>query len=165
MMLKLNTPYYLAVGLILVTVVILTEQFSQEKESDPSVSANDLYGGTYTMFNNILPDFGIQTRFVDALVPANIEAAITDRTRMLFVETIGNPKLDVVNMREIAKIANKHHLPLVVDSTQRPGCRSGQRDPAGPDLARLPAPRPRLDRRGEPRRGHLPGGAGQQGRR
>jgi O-acetylhomoserine (thiol)-lyase len=87
------------------------------RQGDEIVSAANLYGGTYTMFDTILPDFGIKTRFVDALQPGNIEAAITDKTRMIFAETIGNPKLDVVNMKEIAKIAKQHHLPLVVDST------------------------------------------------
>lgn len=87
------------------------------RQGDEIVSAANLYGGTYTMFDTILPDFGIRTTFVDALQPSNIEAAITDKTRMIFAETIGNPKLDVVNMREISQIAHKHHLPLVVDST------------------------------------------------
>jgi O-acetylhomoserine (thiol)-lyase len=87
------------------------------RQGDEIVSAANLYGGTYTMFDNILPDFGIQTRFVDALKPETVAAAITDKTRMLFAETIGNPTLDVVNLRALAKIANEHHLPLVVDST------------------------------------------------
>jgi O-acetylhomoserine (thiol)-lyase len=87
------------------------------RQGDEIVSAANLYGGTYTMFDTILPDFGIKTTFVDALQPSNVEQAITDKTRMIFAETIGNPKLDVVNMKEIARIAEQHHLPLVVDST------------------------------------------------
>jgi O-acetylhomoserine (thiol)-lyase len=87
---------------------------------DEVVSANNLYGGTYTMFNSILPEMGIKTKFVDPLNPDNFEKEINDRTRMLFVETIGNPVLDVVDMRAISKIAEKHNLPLVVDSTFTP---------------------------------------------
>jgi len=81
------------------------------------VSAENLYGGTYTMFNNILPEMGITVRFVNPLEPANFEQAITDKTRMIFAETIGNPTLDVANISEISKVAKKHHLPLVLDST------------------------------------------------
>jgi len=84
---------------------------------DEVVSANNLYGGTYTMFNNILPEMGIAVRFVNPLKPADIEHAITDKTRMIFAETIGNPTLDVADVGEISKVARKHHLPLVLDST------------------------------------------------
>jgi len=84
---------------------------------DEVVSADNLYGGTYTMFNNILPEMGIAVRFVNPLEPANFEQAITDKTRMIFAETIGNPTLDVANISEISKVARKHHLPLVLDST------------------------------------------------
>jgi len=87
------------------------------RQGDEIVSAANLYGGTYTMFDTILPDFGIKTTFVDAFQPDNIEEAITDKTRMIFAETIGNPTLDVVNMKAIARIAKQYHLPLVVDST------------------------------------------------
>jgi O-acetylhomoserine (thiol)-lyase len=81
------------------------------------VSANNLYGGTYTMFNNILPQFGIRTRFVDPLKPQDFEKAITEKTRVIFIETIGNPVLTVTDIEDIAAIARKHNLPLVVDST------------------------------------------------
>jgi O-acetylhomoserine (thiol)-lyase len=84
---------------------------------DEVVSANNLYGGTYTMFDQILPELGIKVKFVDPLKPENFETAINDRTRMLFMETIGNPVLDVADMDAIAETAQKHHLPLVVDST------------------------------------------------
>lgn len=87
---------------------------------DEVVSANNLYGGSYTMFSNILPELGINVKFVDPLDPSNFEGAINDRTRMLFVETIGNPVLDVVDMKAIAEIAEKHHIPLVVDATFTP---------------------------------------------
>lgn len=81
------------------------------------VSANNLYGGTYTMFNDILPKFGITTRFVDPTDPQNYAAAINENTKALFCETIGNPGLDVSDIEAIAKIAHDNGLPLIVDST------------------------------------------------
>ena len=86
-------------------------------QGDEVVSAVNLYGGTYTMFNDILPRFGIKVRFADSLKPESFEALINEKTRMLFTETIGNPVLDVVDIEAVAQIAQKHHLPLVVDST------------------------------------------------
>jgi len=86
-------------------------------QGDEIVSANNLYGGTYTMFDAILPQFGIKTRFVSAHDPKNFEAAINARTRALFIETIGNPALDFTDIKAIAAVAHKHHLPLIVDGT------------------------------------------------
>jgi O-acetylhomoserine (thiol)-lyase len=87
------------------------------KQGDHIVSASNLYGGTYTQFDAILPDFGITTTFVDVRNPENFEKAIQPNTKLLFVETIGNPGLDVADLEAISKIAKKHHLPLVVDAT------------------------------------------------
>jgi len=84
---------------------------------DEIVSANNLYGGTYTMFDCILPQFGIQTKFADARDPQSFEAAITDKTRAIFIETIGNPLLEFTDIGAISEIAKKHHLPLIVDAT------------------------------------------------
>ncbi len=84
---------------------------------DEIVSANNLYGGTYTMFDNILPQFGIRTKFVDALDPLNFEKAITDKTRALFIETIGNPVLEFTDIEAVAEIAHRNSLPLIVDAT------------------------------------------------
>jgi len=84
---------------------------------DELVSANNLYGGTYTQFNDILPQFGIRTKFVDPKDPQNFARAITPKTKLLFCETIGNPGLDVADLKAIADIAHAHGLPLVVDST------------------------------------------------
>ena len=81
------------------------------------VSASNLYGGTYTMFEAILPQFGIKVNLVDSRKPENFEAAVNEKTRAIYVETIGNPVLDVVDLEAVAKIADKHHLPLIVDST------------------------------------------------
>lgn len=84
---------------------------------DEIISANNLYGGTYTMFDTILPQFGIQTKFVDPRDPKNFETAITDKTKGLFVESVGNPVLEFADIAGVAQIAQKHHLPLIVDGT------------------------------------------------
>jgi len=84
---------------------------------DEIVSANNLYGGTFTQFNDILPQFGITTRFVDPRTPSNFEAAITSKTKLLFCETVSNPGLDIADLEAIAEIAHRHGLPLVVDAT------------------------------------------------
>ncbi|MGM0432416.1 MAG: O-acetylhomoserine aminocarboxypropyltransferase/cysteine synthase family protein [Spirochaetota bacterium] len=86
-------------------------------QGDEVVSSSNLYGGTYTMFNNILPEMGITVRFADSQDLESMEAAINERTRLLYTETIGNPSLDVPRIEKIAEIAKKHHLPLAVDST------------------------------------------------
>ncbi len=84
---------------------------------DEIVSANNLYGGTYTMFDCILPQFGIHTKFADARDPQSFETAITDKTRAIFIETIGNPLLEFTDIGAVSEIAKKHHLPLIVDAT------------------------------------------------
>lgn len=84
---------------------------------DEMVSANDLYGGTYTMFDAIHPQLGIKTHFVDPRDPNNFARAITPKTRLLFVESCGNPALNVPDFAAIADIARAHRLPLVVDNT------------------------------------------------
>ena len=84
---------------------------------DEIVSANNLYGGTYTQFDSILPQLGIKTTFVDAKDPKNFAKAITDKTRAIFVETIGNPVLDFTDIAAVADVAHKHGLPLIVDGT------------------------------------------------
>ena len=87
------------------------------KAGDEIVSANNLYGGTYTQFNDILPQFNINTKFVDPKDPENFAKAITPKTKLIFCETIGNPALDIVDIEAIAEVAHAHGLPLVVDST------------------------------------------------
>lgn len=84
---------------------------------DEVVSTANLYGGTITMFTHMLPEMGIKVHYVHPDKEADIEQAITPATRLLFCETIGNPSLDVVNIKKMADIAKKHHLPLAVDST------------------------------------------------
>ena len=90
------------------------------KQGDELVSANNLYGGTYTQFASILPSFGITTRFTHVNKFDEVEAAINENTRAVYIETIGNPKLDFADIEGYAKIAQKHHLPLIVDSTFTP---------------------------------------------
>ncbi|UCD82865.1 MAG: O-acetylhomoserine aminocarboxypropyltransferase/cysteine synthase [Desulfobacterales bacterium] len=84
---------------------------------DEIVSANNLYGGTYTMFDCILPQFDIHVNFVDPRDPQNFEQAITEKTRGVFIETIGNPVLEFTDIRAVAEIAHRHKLPLIVDAT------------------------------------------------
>lgn len=87
------------------------------ESGDEIVSANNLYGGTYTQFNDILPKFGINVKFVDPNNPENFASAITDKTKALFCETVSNPGLDVADLKAIGDIASAHGIPLVVDST------------------------------------------------
>ncbi|MCX7819053.1 MAG: O-acetylhomoserine aminocarboxypropyltransferase/cysteine synthase [Kiritimatiellae bacterium] len=84
---------------------------------DEIVSANNLYGGTYQLFHYTLPKLGRTVKFVDSRNPDAFRAAITERTRALYVETIGNPKLDVPDFEVIAAIAHEAGVPLVVDNT------------------------------------------------
>jgi O-acetylhomoserine (thiol)-lyase len=81
------------------------------------VSSNSLYGGTVTLFSQTLPKLGINVTFVDPKDPKNFAKAIKPNTRLLYIETIGNPKNDVLDYRAIAKIAHDNKLPLVCDNT------------------------------------------------
>ena len=87
------------------------------QKGDEIVSANNLYGGTYTQFNDILPSMGITVKMVDPLQPENFAAAITDKTKALYCEVVGNPLLDLVDLEAIGEIAHAHGLPLIVDAT------------------------------------------------
>lgn len=84
---------------------------------DEIVSANNLYGGTYTMFDAILPQLGITVKFVKPHDPKNFEKAITSKTRAIFIETIGNPVLDFTDIEAVAEIAHRNELPLIIDAT------------------------------------------------
>ena len=90
------------------------------KLGDEIVSANNLYGGTFTQFDAILPQQGIQVRFTHVNDFPAVEAAINDKTRAVYIEAVGNPGLDVADIEKYAEIAHRHHLPLVVDSTFTP---------------------------------------------
>lgn len=84
---------------------------------DEIVSANNLYGGTWTMFNDILPQFNIKVNFVDPLKPESFKNSINERTKAIFIETMGNPFLDIVDIKKISEIAKENNIPLIVDST------------------------------------------------
>ena len=84
---------------------------------DQIVSANNLYGGTFTQFNDLLPKLGIKVSFVDPRDPENFARAINDKTKLLFCESVSNPGLDISDLEAISKIAHNHGLPLIVDST------------------------------------------------
>jgi len=91
--------------------------FTFLEAGDEIVSAASLYGGTYNLFATTLPKHGINTTFIDPSDVENFRTAINERTRALYVETIGNPKLDVVRIRDVANIAHEAGLPLIVDNT------------------------------------------------
>ncbi|MGA9063380.1 MAG: homocysteine synthase [Terracidiphilus sp.] len=84
---------------------------------DEIVSTTSLYGGTYNLFHYTLPKLGILVRFVDADDFDGLRAAINSKTRAVYTETLGNPKLDVVDIERLATIAHEHKLPLVIDNT------------------------------------------------
>ena len=86
------------------------------------VSDRRIYGGTYNLFAHTLPQFGINTLFVDGSEPKNFEKAINEHTRALFVETLGNPNSTIVDIDALAEIAHKNGIPLIVDSTFTPPC-------------------------------------------
>lgn len=87
------------------------------KAGDEIVSSSALYGGTYNFFANTLKNFGINTIFVNSDNPADFEAAITEKTKLVYIESIGNPKLNVPDFEGIAKVAHSHGIPLIVDNT------------------------------------------------
>ena len=99
------------------TAAIFNSIINLAESGDNIVSARNLYGGSYTMFNDILPKMGIDVSLVDSTNPAHFEAAIDDNTRALFCETVSNPALEVADLEAIAKIAHAHGLPLIVDAT------------------------------------------------
>ena len=84
---------------------------------DEIVSSTNLYGGTYNLFAITLPKLGIHVKFVDSSDPENFRSAITDKTKALYAETIGNPKGDVLDIQAVADIAHEHGIPLIADST------------------------------------------------
>ena len=99
------------------TAAIFSTIITIARVGDHIVSASNLYGGTYTQLEAILPDLGIETTFVDVRDPNNFEKAIKPETRLIYIEALGNPALDVADFDAISKIAKKHKLPLVVDAT------------------------------------------------
>ena len=84
---------------------------------DNIVSSSALYGGTYNLFAHTFPQFGIETRFADYRDPASFESLIDDKTKAIFVESLGNPQGNVTDIEAIAAVAHKHGVPLIVDNT------------------------------------------------
>ena len=87
------------------------------RAGDHIVAANSLYGGTYNLFANTLPRYGITATFVDERHPAEFEAAIQENTKAIYAETIGNPSLTIADLEALADIAHKHDIPLIIDNT------------------------------------------------
>ena len=102
-----------ASGQAAISLALLTLAHS----GDEIVSSASLYGGTYTLFHYTFAQLGITVRFVDATDPANFRRAITPKTRAIYAETVGNPKLDTLDIAAVAAIAHENGLPLVIDNT------------------------------------------------
>ena len=107
------TALAVASGAAAVTYAVKNLAFA----GDHVVAAKNIYGGTYNLFAHTLREDGVETTFVDALNPQNFEDAIQDNTKLVFIETLGNPNSDTVDIEAIANIAHKHGLPLVIDNT------------------------------------------------
>ena len=87
-------------------------------KDDHIVAATTIYGGTYNLFAHTLPDFGIETTFVDPTKGSSVfEGAIRENTQLLYIETVGNPNANLIDIGAVAEIAHKHGIPLVVDNT------------------------------------------------
>ncbi len=84
---------------------------------DEIISSASLYGGTYNLFHYTLPKLGIKVRFVDSRDPENFRPAINERTKAIFAETVGNPRLDTLDIQAVADIAHEHGIPLILDNT------------------------------------------------
>lgn len=105
-----------ASGMSAITIALM----NIAKAGDHIVAMNNLYGGSYSLINNILPRMGIDVTFVDSEDHAALEAAITDKTKAVYGETVGNPKLNVLDFEKVSAIAHKHGIPLIVDNTVTP---------------------------------------------
>lgn len=102
-----------ASGAAAVTYTIL----NLAQNGDNIVSAKNIYGGSFNLFEHTLPQYGIQTSFVDIFNEKEVENAINEKTKALYIETLGNPNSDVVDIEYVARIAHRHKIPLVVDNT------------------------------------------------
>lgn len=102
-----------ASGAAAVTYTIL----NLAQNGDNIVSAKNIYGGSFNLFEHTLPQYRIDTNFVDIFNEEQVESVINEKTKALYIETLGNPNSDVVDIESVAKIAHKHKIPLVVDNT------------------------------------------------
>jgi O-acetylhomoserine (thiol)-lyase len=99
------------------TAAIFNSIINLAQAGDNIVSARNLYGGSYTQFNDILPAIGIEVRFVDSQDPQQFANAIDDKTRALFCETVSNPALEITDLDAVGTIAKENGIPLIVDAT------------------------------------------------
>ncbi|WP_366185099.1 O-acetylhomoserine aminocarboxypropyltransferase/cysteine synthase family protein [Flavobacterium ovatum] len=99
------------------TAAIATSLLTMLKTGDHIIASSSLYGGTFNLLNSTLPRLGITTTFVDPSDAANFEKAANENTKVIFVESLGNPKLDVLDLKSIAVVAKKLKVPFVVDNT------------------------------------------------
>ena len=102
-----------ASGQSAITLALLT----LARNGDEIISSSSLYGGTYTLFHYTFAQFGITVHFVDANDPENFRRAITHKTKAIYAETVGNPKLDTLDIGSVAAIAHENGIPLVIDNT------------------------------------------------
>lgn len=102
-----------ASGAAAVTYTIL----NLAQNGDNIVSAKNIYGGSFNLFEHTLPQYGIQTTFVDIFNEKEVENAINEKTKALYIETLGNPNSDVVDIESVARVAHRHKIPLVMDNT------------------------------------------------
>ena len=102
-----------ASGMAAITAAVL----NITKAGQHIVTSSSLYGGTYTLFSQTLPKYGIEVSFVDPSDPQNFAKAIKDNTKLVYIETIGNPKNDVLDYEAIAKVAHANDLPVICDNT------------------------------------------------
>ena len=112
-----GAPEFGGLGVASGTSGVFYSLINLAQAGDNIVSARNLYGGTYTQFNDILPTLGITVKFVDTQNPENVAKAIDAKTRAVFVESVSNPALEVTDLEAIAKIAHAAGLPLIVDAT------------------------------------------------
>ncbi len=87
------------------------------RAGDHIVSSSSIYGGTHNLFANTLADFGIETTFVDGSDPENFSAAIRPETKAVYLESLGNPNADIIDMEAVSEIAHRHGIPVIVDNT------------------------------------------------
>ncbi len=102
-----------ASGMAAITYAVL----NIAKPGDEILASSALYGGTHTLFSYTFARLGIKTTFVQSDDAADFEKAVTDKTKLIYAETLGNPKLNVLDISQIAKVAHKHKIPLIVDNT------------------------------------------------
>lgn len=107
-----------ASGMAAITTAVLTIL----RAGDEILSSSSVFGGTFSLFRDTLSNYGIDARFVDPTDLATLRGAVNERTRLIFVETIGNPKMDVPDLKAIAQIAREAGIPLLVDATVTTPC-------------------------------------------